>query len=62
MPFIRTFRLTGVVLGTILALVASLPAQAQLDPGNFDLYQNGMKVGEVYVPSHLSTSSYVEHY
>ena len=55
-------RRAAVLLGTVLALLVASPAQAQLDPGNFDLYQNGAKVGEVYVPSRLSTSSYVEHW
>ena len=56
-----------VTLGFCLALVCALTltskAKAQLDSGNFNLLQNGTKVGEIYVPQHEPGAiNYVEHW
>jgi hypothetical protein len=41
----------------------AIPASAQLDPGNFDIVQNGKKVGEVFVPDRaVGQTAYVEHW
>ena len=41
----------------------SARVEAQLDPGNFDLYQDGLKVGEIFVPFRDRTDqNYVEHW
>lgn len=51
------------LLSTIFALALALPAQAQIDPGNFDIFQNGKKVGEIYVPPRAAgQTNYVEHW
>ena len=57
---LRRKRLIVALLASALGLLGAVPTQAQLDPGNFDLYQNGLKVGEVFVPSRLSSGAYVE--
>jgi hypothetical protein len=37
--------------------------EAQLDPGNFELYQSGVKVGEVFVPDRdRNARNYLEHW
>lgn len=49
------------VVATVLHLAQ--PADAQLDPGNFDLIQRGTKVGEVYVPPREpGQTTYIEHW
>lgn len=46
-----------------LGLLAPSGARAQLDPGNFELYQDGVKVGEVFVPDRAERArAYVEHW
>jgi hypothetical protein len=60
MRFNGSGRFALALVAAALALLSVVPAQAQLDPGNFDLYQNGEKVGEVFVPPHVSTETYVE--
>src|SRR5262245_19644304 len=62
MQLSRRIRRAAVLMAAVLALLSASPAQAQLDPGNFDLYQNGARVGEVYVPSCPSTGSCLEHW
>ena len=50
-------------LSAILAIAFALPAQAQIDPGNFDIFQNGRKVGEIFVPARAAgQTNYVEHW
>jgi hypothetical protein len=50
-------------LSVIFALALALPAQAQIDPGNFDILQNGRKVGEIFVPARAAGQiNYVEHW
>jgi hypothetical protein len=45
------------------ALLVAGPAAAQLDPGNFDLVQEGRKVGEIFVPERApGATTYVEHW
>jgi len=40
-----------------------LTAKAQLDPGEFEIFQNGRKVGEIFVPERaVGQSVYVEHW
>jgi hypothetical protein len=44
------------------ALMA-LPTSAQLDPGNFEIRQNGRTVGEIFVPARVpGSNTYVEHW
>jgi hypothetical protein len=53
---------------TLVALTitraSAIPASAQLDPGaGYDLFQNGIRVGEVYVPERdPRATQYVEHW
>jgi hypothetical protein len=55
--------LAAVSLSAIFAIVLALPAQAQIDPGNFDIFQNGRKVGEIFVPARAAgQTNYVEHW
>jgi len=47
---------------TSLWIGIALPAQAQIDPGNFDILQNGRKVGEIFVSARAAgQTNYVEH-
>jgi hypothetical protein len=48
----------------LLALLACLGtvALAQLDPGVSAVYQNGAKVGEIYVPARTDQGLYAEHW
>jgi hypothetical protein len=56
-PLLRTS------LAMIMALALAVPAKAQLDPGDFDIFQNGRKVGEIFVPARSALqTSYVEHW
>jgi hypothetical protein len=56
-PLFRT------LLTIITALALSLPAKAQLDPGDFDIFQKGKKVGEIFVPARaVGQNVYVEHW
>jgi hypothetical protein len=44
-------------------LLLSSIAPAQIDPGNHDIFQNRIKVGEIYVPPHAPGQLlYVEHW
>jgi hypothetical protein len=56
----------AILLGLVVAWAAldfGSPAEAQLDPGNFELYQNGVKVGEVFVPVRdRNARNYSEHW
>jgi hypothetical protein len=55
--------LAVVSLSAIFAIALALPAQAQIDPGNFDIFQNGRKVGEIFVPARAAgQTNYVEHW
>jgi hypothetical protein len=46
-----------------LALLVALPTSAQLDPGNFEIRQNGRTVGEIFVPARApGTTTYAEHW
>jgi hypothetical protein len=57
----RRFALALVLV--VLAFGFALPASAQLDPGNFEIRQNGRKVGEIFVPARAAeATSYVEHW
>ena len=52
-----------VSLSVIFAIALVLPTQAQIDPGNFDIFQNGRKVGEIFVPARAAgQTNYVEHW
>ena len=55
---------TAVVLTIILYFaLAGARVEAQIDPGNFELYQGGVKVGEIFVPFRDRTAkNYVEHW
>jgi hypothetical protein len=54
------FRSLLFVIGISLS---ALPADAQLDPGNFDILQHGQKVGEIFVPAReTKQTKYVEHW
>jgi hypothetical protein len=47
----------------ITVFTLALPAFAQLDPGNFDIIQNGKTVGEIFVPQRKPGQiKYVEHW
>jgi hypothetical protein len=37
-------------------------AFAQVDPGTCKIYQNGVQVGEIYVPARTDQGLYVEHW
>ena len=51
------------VFCAVCALMLALPASAQLDPGNFEIFQNGRIVGEIFVPARTSgQTKYVEHW
>jgi hypothetical protein len=44
-------------------LILALPGFAQLDPGDFDIIQNGKKVGEIFVPQReVGQINYIEHW
>jgi hypothetical protein len=47
-----------------IARASAIPASAQLDPtGGYDIFQNGIRVGEIYVPERDPGSIYyVEHW
>jgi hypothetical protein len=47
----------------ITVLTLTLPAFAQLDPGDFVIVQNGKIVGEIFVPQReVGQTNYVEHW
>jgi len=54
----------AVALAVTLAGIMPPVAKAQLDPGDkFYLYENGMRVGEVYVPDRAQgQTEYLEHW
>ena len=46
-----------------IAKASAISNRAQLDPGDFVLLQNGIKVGEIYVPERdPRATQYVEHW
>ncbi|MES2639560.1 MAG: hypothetical protein V4850_08740 [Myxococcota bacterium] len=51
-------------LTAVLALAGlqSAPAAAQIDPGDFVLYQGGREAGEVFVPAGQDPAHYVEYW
>lgn len=53
-----------VALGVVATVVLSAaPASAQLDPGNFDIRQGGVLVGQIFVPERgAAAQHYVEHW
>jgi hypothetical protein len=51
------------LVSTLCALMLAAPAQAQLDPGAFDIFQDGKKVGEIFVPARpAGQTHYIEHW
>jgi hypothetical protein len=46
----------------VIAGLRSAPAFAQLDPGDFVLYQGGREAGEVFVPAGQDPTHYVEYW
>ena len=54
----------AIVVAALLLTVSSGIARAQLDPGiKYHLYENGVFVGEIYVPEREPQSpSYTEHW
>ena len=51
----------SVALALLLACLGALTAGfAQLDPGSCGIFQNGQKVGEIYVPVRLDQGLYAE--
>jgi len=47
----------------ITVFTLALPTFAQLDPGEFDIIQNGKTVGEIFVPQRKAGQiKYVEHW
>jgi hypothetical protein len=56
-------RLILLTLFAALPLIVALPTSAQLDPGNFEIRQNGRRVGEIFVPDRApGSNTYVEHW
>jgi hypothetical protein len=57
-------RVTLLVASAIVALVgAAGPARAQIDPMSvMDITQQGVVVGQIYVPAYASPTDYVEHW
>lgn len=51
-------------LTAVLAIAGlrSAPAAAQIDPGDFVLYQGGREAGEVFVPAGQDPAHYVEYW
>lgn len=47
---------------TLHAAILSENAQAQIDPGNFQIFQRGIEVGRIYVPLRSASCQYVEHW
>jgi hypothetical protein len=47
---------------TLLACLGTAMAFGQLDPGMSRIIQNGVQVGEVYVPPRASQGLYAEHW
>jgi hypothetical protein len=46
-----------------LALLMAKPTSAQIDPNVYEIFQNGIKTGEIFVPDRdLSAINYVEHW
>jgi hypothetical protein len=55
--------LTLIFLAGYTALSNGDAAEAQLDPGNFELYQDGVRVGEIFVPVRdRRARNYAEHW
>jgi hypothetical protein len=61
-------RLTkAAVISSFIAVIGALAlaksAPAQIDPGYFEVFQNGVKAGEICVPARdVETVNYVEHW
>lgn len=61
-------RLTkAMVISSFIAVIGALAlaksAPAQIDPGFFEVFQNGVKVGEICVPARdVEAVNYVEHW
>jgi hypothetical protein len=57
-----------IAIASVIAIIATLAlaksTPAQLDPtGGFEIFQNGVKAGEIFVPSRdLEAVNYVEHW
>src|SRR5262245_38298354 len=60
-------RLTkAIVISSFIAVIGALAlaksAPAQIDPGYFEVFQNGVKAGEICVPARdVEAPNYVEH-
>ena len=57
----------NMLLRTILVIFSGLmlavPVEGQLDPGNFDIFQQGRKVGEIFGPPRAAGQTrYAEHW
>jgi len=59
-PFTENIKRLAVVIALIACLTTM--ASAQLDPGMCGIFENGVQVGEIYVPRWASESLYVEHW
>lgn len=60
LPRARVCRLLALVAAS---LAMAIPALAQVDPGFHTIFQDGVKVGEIYVPSRSDSESlYFEHW
>ena len=56
-------RVACILLASAFVFALASPAQAQLDPGNVDVFQGGSKVGEIFVPARApSAHRYIEHW
>ena len=60
----RKFLFTAVAIAVMLTGIMPPAAKAQLDVGSrFYLYENGVRVGEIYVPDRAEgQSEYLEHW
>ena len=61
-------RLTkAIAIGSFIAVIGALAlaksAPAQVDPSGYEIFQNGVKAGEIFVPARdLEAVNYVEHW
>ena len=57
-------KLLCLTIAMMLFVTAAPPAAAQLDPGIrvYEIFEAGVKVGEIYVPPHQDRDLYVEHW
>jgi hypothetical protein len=56
-----------ILIGSLVAVVGTFAiarsAPTQLDGGQFEIFQNGSKAGEIFVPArHPDEANYVEHW